>query len=147
MAGCAIYATVAPVTGLEIGLIAILAGVMVGKAIRHAPGGLGGRSQRVLAVVLTYFAITTSYNPVFIKHAINQPKAEAVQSKEEKAEPMSVGALPVALVALAAAAPFPALSDGSGILYLVIIGFGVYRAWKLTERTNLLIMAPYTVAK
>lgn len=43
MAGCAIYATVAPVTGLEIGLIAILAGVMVGKAIRHAPGGLGGR--------------------------------------------------------------------------------------------------------
>src|SRR5262245_34967596 len=41
--GSALYATVAIVTGLAIGLIAIVIGVMVGKAVRHASGGLGGR--------------------------------------------------------------------------------------------------------
>src|SRR5580704_8454639 len=59
LAGCAIYATVAITTGLEIGLVAILIGYMVGKAIRYASRGLGGRPQQILAVALTYFAITT----------------------------------------------------------------------------------------
>ena len=146
LAGCAIYATVALVTGLEIGLIAILVGVMVGKAIRHASGGLGGRPQQVLAVVLTYFAITTSYIPVFIKHAMDEPKATAAQSTQPKSYDSSIGTVLVMLIALAAAAPFLSLSDGSGILSIAIIGFGLYRAWKLTERTNLLVMGPYTVA-
>jgi hypothetical protein len=61
-----LYALVAILTGLEVGLIAILVGYMVGRAVRHGSGGLGGRPQQILAVVLTYFAITTSYLPVFV---------------------------------------------------------------------------------
>src|SRR5664280_5720 len=60
LGGCALYALVAIVLHAEIGLIAILVGWMVGKAIRHASYGRGGRAQQILAVTLTYFA-TVSY--------------------------------------------------------------------------------------
>src|ERR1035441_960561 len=66
LAGCALYAAVAIVLKAEIGLIAILVGWMVGKAILHASYGGGGRRQQILAVLLTYFAITTSYIPVIL---------------------------------------------------------------------------------
>jgi hypothetical protein len=155
LAGCAIYATVALVTGLEIGLIAILVGVMVGKAIRHASRGQGGRAQQVLAVALTYFAITTSYIPVFIKGAMQKPKAAVVDSgkavrppvtEKSKTPPMSFGQAVAALILLAAAAPFLTLgSDISGLLSLFIIFLGLRQAWKLTGRSKILVMGPYPV--
>src|ERR1039457_3428147 len=74
LAGCALYALVAIVLHAEIGLIAILVGWMVGKAIRHASYGRGGRPQQILAVLLTYFAITTSYIPVILYHAATNPR-------------------------------------------------------------------------
>src|SRR5579859_5486505 len=80
IAGCALYATVAIVTGLEIALIAILIGYMVGKAIRHASGGLGGRPQQILAVALTYFSISTSFIPVAIYHFAKEPQKQAQQT-------------------------------------------------------------------
>src|SRR6266542_3095498 len=64
--GFLIYVLVAILFNLEIGIIAILVGWMVGTAIRRASNGLGGRPQQILAVALTYFAISTSYIPVVI---------------------------------------------------------------------------------
>jgi hypothetical protein len=153
LAGCALYATVAIVTGLEIGLIAILVGFMVGKAVRHGSNGLGGRPQQILAVVLTYFSITTSYIPVFINHAIkNPPKAEQSATGKGSSQrpesttppPKSVTGVIVILLLIAAAAPFLSLGSGFGaFLSLVIIFFGLHKAWALTGRTDLLIMGPY----
>src|SRR5581483_5107258 len=68
LAGCILYALIAILFKLEIGIVAIVVGIMVGKAIRHASNGMGGRPQQILAVVLTYFAITTSYLVVYIYH-------------------------------------------------------------------------------
>ena len=151
LAGCAIYATIAIVTGLEIGLIAILVGIMVGKAIRHGSGGRGGRPQQILAVALTYFAITTSYIPVFIYQTVQKHNATQVSDGQSKPavqpKQMSLGAALVALVALAAAAPFLSLGSGlSGLITLFIIFIGLQRAWRLTGRTDLLIMGPYSTA-
>ncbi len=70
-------ALVAIVTGYEIGLISILVGITVGKAIRRGSHGWGGRPQQILAVALTYFAITSSYIPVAIYNAQNKPAAAA----------------------------------------------------------------------
>lgn len=157
LAGCVIYAAVAIITGLEIGLIAILVGIMVGKSIRHASGGLGGRPQQILAVVLTYFAITTSYIPAFISHSMKTktpaqqtgaatPGAPVSNAATAGRPPMSFGAAIFFLLLLAAAAPFLSLTSGaSGILSLVIIFFGLLRAWKLTGRTDLLVLGPYQV--
>jgi hypothetical protein len=158
-AGSALYSIVAIVTGLEFALIAILIGYMVAKAIRHASGGLGGRPQQILAVLLTYFAITTSYIPVgiyqYAKHH-RQPTestqtvtssvasgGSAAASGNARRPRMSAGAALLAILALALAAPFLSISSFGGILSLVIIFFGLQRAWRLTGRTQIAVMGPY----
>ena len=143
LAGCTLYALVAIVLHAEIGIIAILVGWMVGKAIRHASNGMGGRAQQILAVSLTYFAISTSYIPVMIYQFAKRPAAAAEQQQAPKKSGqvtsdsgsaeggrISTGALFMALLALAAAAPFLALQGGgvSGIISLFILFIGLQRA-------------------
>jgi hypothetical protein len=155
LAGCTIYALVAIVLHAEIGLISILVGYMVGTAIRKASGGRGGRPQQILAVALTYFAITTSYIPVLIYSAMQKPVQSSHQATASgaPAQPRETGPAPslgnalLLLALLAAAAPFLALGSGaSGLLTLVIIFFGLSRAWRLTGRTDILVMGPYETA-
>jgi hypothetical protein len=150
LGGCVLYALVAIVLHAEIGLIAILVGWMVGKAIRHASYGRGGRPQQILAVALTYFAITTSYIPVILYHdsRVAQTKSPPVSSSApaEVRPRMSFGAAVLFLLIIAAAAPFMSLTSGfSGLISLFIIFIGLRQAWKLTERREILLMGPYPV--
>jgi hypothetical protein len=157
LAGCLLYAAVAIVLNAEIGLIAILVGYMVGRAIRYACRGRGGRPQQILAVVLTYFAITTSYIPVFIYHAVKDARPAAVRQDPgqfgspapavaERA-PRSFGNTVVVLLLLAAVAPFLTLGSSglSGLIGIFIIFIGLQRAWRLTGRSEILVMGPYQV--
>jgi hypothetical protein len=156
LGGCMLYALVAIVLHAEIGLIAILVGWMVGKAIRHAGYGRGGRAQQILAVTLTYFAITTSYIPVILYQAArNPPRAERqAQTRDApissdsaaEAQPRTpFGGIALYLLMLAAIAPFLSLTSGiSAWISLFILFIGLQRAWKLTERREILLMGPYT---
>jgi hypothetical protein len=140
----------------EIGLIAILVGWMVGKAISHASYGRGGRPQQILAVTLTYFAITTSYIPIILYQAARNPhRAEQQQAQTNDlpvtsdarapAQPRtSFGGIAIYLLMLAAIAPFLSLTSGiSAWISLFILFIGLQRAWKLTERREILLMGPY----
>jgi len=156
LGGCLLYATVAIATGLEVGLIAIVVGYMVGKAIRHASNGLGGRPQQILAVTLTYFAITTSYIPVFVYHNMKHPdqtlesgqtEVRSEESPEGALKRISVSRAIGILLLLAAVAPFLSLGSGiSGLISLFIIFIGLQRAWRLTGRSEILVMGPYESA-
>src|SRR5437588_787617 len=85
LAGSILYALVAILLNLEIGIVAIAVGIMVGKAIRAGSKGLGGRPQQILAVLLTYFAITSSYMTVFVYQLAKDPhKFEQAQQKAAK---------------------------------------------------------------
>src|SRR5262249_54120220 len=143
LGGCILYAIFTLVTGFEFALMAILVGYMVGKAIRHGSNGLGGRPQQILAVVLTYLAITTRYSPLFISQTIKRDKAATAQTaqtgagnaKKDEATgdkpKMSLGGAIVMLILIAAAAPFLSLGSGlSGFLSLLIIFIGLSKAWK-----------------
>jgi hypothetical protein len=157
LAGCALYAAVAIVLKAEIGLIAILVGWMVGKAIRHASYGGGGRRQQILAVLLTYFAITTSYIPVILYHAATNPRraeqqrqaqtndAPASNDAPAQARPhMSFGTAALFLLVLTAVAPFLSLTSGvSAWISLFIIFIGLQYAWKLTARREIVLTGPY----
>src|SRR5450759_2727278 len=153
LAGCTLYALVAIILHAEIGIIAILVGWMVGKAIRHAGYGRGGRPQQILAVALTYFAITTSYIPVVLYHyqaAANPRRVEQRQLVEgnapaESAGPqMSFSSVALYLLMLAAIAPFLSLTSGiSAWISLFILFIGLRYAWKLTARSEILLMGPY----
>jgi hypothetical protein len=77
---------------------------------------------------------------------------EATAETPAEAEPMSAGealtALALAalfLLALAVAAPF--LGGFSNILGIVIIGIGLYQAWSLNKRTELVISGPFRVGE
>jgi hypothetical protein len=154
-AGCTIYALVGIVLHAEVGLISILVGYMVAKAVRAGSRGLGGRPQQILAVLLTYFAITISYIPVSIVEAMNTPtqtSQTAAQASQSSATPTaengnaqgSLGQAILYLLLVVVAAPFLMLGhDASAILSLLIIFFGLSRAWRLTGRTDILITGPY----
>jgi hypothetical protein len=57
---------------VEIGLVAIVVGFMVGKAVRKASGGRGGRGYQILAVVLTYSCIAANYMPDIFEGAMKK---------------------------------------------------------------------------
>jgi hypothetical protein len=151
LGGCALYALVAIVLHAEIGIIAILVGWMVGKAIRHASYGRGGRPQQLLAVVLTYFAITTSYIPVILYHIAKDParveqrqQAQAQDAPAEARPRRNVEGLALYLLMLAAIAPFLQLASGlGGFISLFILFIGLRYAWTLTGRREIPLTGPY----
>lgn len=72
IAGFIIYYAVLKITGYEIGLIAILVGFMVGKAVMIGSGYRGGIKYSVIAVLLTYISIVSTYVPLIIEEIRKQ---------------------------------------------------------------------------
>jgi hypothetical protein len=64
--GSALWYAVGRLTGYEIGLIAIVVGLLVGGAVKVGAGGVGGVSVQLLAMVLTYTSIVSSYAPMML---------------------------------------------------------------------------------
>lgn len=81
IAGAILYYAVIALTGLEIGLVAIVIGYMVGYSVRKGSFGVGGRRFQVLAVVLTYFAVGLAYTPLAFKQFMAGGKASALTSR------------------------------------------------------------------
>lgn len=67
LAGSLIWYGIIAATGYELGLIAIVVGLMVGGAVRKGSGGTGGLSLQLLAVFLTYTSIVSSYTPLLFQ--------------------------------------------------------------------------------
>jgi len=85
--GSIIYYLILKVTGYEIGLIAILVGFLVGKAVMAGSGNRGGLRYRVIAVAITYIAIVSTYVPLIIE-ALRQHQT---QQKYEAGPKLGVG--------------------------------------------------------
>ena len=64
--GSLIWYAVARITGLELGIIAIGIGLLVGLGVKKGSRGRGGRGYQALAMVLTYCSIVTSYVPTVV---------------------------------------------------------------------------------
>ncbi|WP_406700784.1 hypothetical protein V5E97_18520 [Singulisphaera sp. Ch08] len=79
--GFMIYFGVMELLNIEIGLIAILVGFMVGTAVRSGSRHRGGWAYQVLAVSLTYAAISASYLATAIADHIQAAEAEANPGK------------------------------------------------------------------
>jgi DNA-directed RNA polymerase subunit RPC12/RpoP len=75
--GSILYFAVAAITGREFGLVAIVVGFMVGKAVRKGSRGRGGWAYQTLAVSLTYLAIVSTYVPLIAKEFQNMPARSA----------------------------------------------------------------------
>jgi len=173
LVGAGLYYAVLALTGYEIGLVAIVVGFLVGFGVRWGARGRGGWPYQVMAVTITYVAIVSTYVP-FIFEEIQKMEATEVAeapapgpvteatletptvvpaSGEQSAgleleEEISAGQ---AMAALALFSLFvlaiPFQGGFQNILGILIIGFGLYQAWKINQRQPLLIEGPFQVGK
>jgi hypothetical protein len=158
--------------GWTIGYLSLGVGWVVGKAMITGSGGVGGRRYQIVAVLLTYAAVSMSAIPIGLSLAWNQPE-QTKQDKREAGKPSGpaagapeqqadappaetkadesngkhtslAGALG-ALALLGLASPFLELQDGfSGVIMLVILFVGMNFAWKMTAaRGNVVISGPF----
>ena len=154
VAGSALTAIVALTVHIRIGFLAIVVGVMVGKAVLMGARGCRGRRYQVLALLLTYGGIASSYLPEVLtglrqaEARIEAQQKAAGRTPPAAARPKGTAAqLVVALVVVTAfslAAPFFLLSQGSGIIDAIIIAIGLRQAWRLTRPDRTAILGPYT---
>ena len=161
--GAAIYYAVIAITHLEIGIVAILIGYMVGRAVRKGARGRGGLRFQILAVALTYLSVALAYTPLVIQEMrasrSKSQQASASTSDARRPTEAATGAAPDTrpapnlLLALAMLLAFilalPVLSVfGSlptSLIGGVIIGFGMQQAWKMTAAPRLDFLGPYRV--
>jgi len=154
--GSLLYYAIAALTGYELGLIAIVVGFGVGSAVRWGSGGRGGRGYQALAIALTYLAIVSTYIPPILEglsktdvesSSTEKPGATSAASSQPEAKQAGVGVLLLGLLvilAIACAAPF--LLGAQNIMGIIIIGIGLYEAWKLNKRVELTITGPHVLS-
>ncbi len=85
IAGAMIYYAVMEYLNIEIGIVAILIGYMVGHAIRNATSGQGGRRFQILAAGLTYLAVAMAYAPFSLRGITGSEQASAVADSADAA--------------------------------------------------------------
>jgi hypothetical protein len=130
--GAVLYALIVKLTGLEIGLVAVLLGFMVGKSVSTGSYHTGGWRYQALAMFLTYAAICVGYMPAILRGAGGRYTL----------------ALIVVAFLISLSVPFGVLIYGgmSGILGPIIIGIGLYEAWKLNKPGLSSIGGPYPIS-
>lgn len=67
LVGALVYWAVMEYLNLEIGIVAIAIGFMVGRAVAKGTKGRSARRHRILAVALTWFAVGLAYSPFAFK--------------------------------------------------------------------------------
>jgi hypothetical protein len=156
--GAAIYYGVREVTNIEFGLIAIVVGWMIGKAVQKGSQGRGGWKYQLLAMFLTYSSIVLTYIPPAIQALRTSAKEKKAAEKEKPAEPANDGGnvdaktpptfaqFVTALALLAALAyAIPILVGLESPMGLIIIGVGLYEAWLINRRVRLDISGPHRI--
>lgn len=112
--------------GVELALLSIGAGYVIGRAVRIGAGGRGGLRCQMAAVVLTYLAIALAYLvPVLGK----------------------VNPLYTSIGLIVGYIPLQIGEGGGGLLSLAILAFGLFQAWKQTKRHNLAVTGPFTLGE
>lgn len=158
IAGTILYYAILAITGLELSLISIVVGFMVGAAVRKGSGGRGGWRYQALAMFLTYTSIVSSYVPLIVQEIRKQGTtvaaadsaaraAEVSAPSPDSAPTVSTGAKVLAiatLLGLLYALPF--LGGADNIIGIIIIAIGVYEAWRLNKKVEVSITGPFKVA-
>ncbi len=90
--GAGIYYAVLAITGYEVGLIAIIVGLMVGYGVKIGSRNRGGKVYQLLAVGLTYAAIVSTYIPIILQEFDEGYAAESIDGQALSEEAVSTEA-------------------------------------------------------
>ncbi len=118
--GTLIYFAVLKLTGYELGLIAVVVGVLVGSGVRKASAQRGGWKLQAAAMALTYASIVASYMPSVYSGLVSgankqqETKSQpAAQSAKDSAAPASSQPAAPAPGSAATAATEPVAAPGT----------------------------------
>jgi hypothetical protein len=148
--GALLWYVVTEVTGYEIGLVAIAVGWLVGAAVRAGTKGRGGVTYQVMAVVLTYLAIVSTYVPQILA-SFSEPPAIVDAREEAGGAPaytesddsgLTAGTA-VRVILFAMALPF--LAGFDNLIGLLIIGFALWQAWSSNKSAAVPFEGPFQV--
>jgi len=128
-AGSALYYAIAALTGYELGIIAIVIGIGVGKAVRRGAGLSAHWTYRALAVALTWMSIASTTVPS-IFDAMG-PDASGPS------------ALAIALC-LGALSPFLLLVEGQ-FMSVIILAIGLWEGWRYSAAPRVSLEGPFRV--
>jgi len=170
--GLILYAAFEIVTSITIGYAALAVGWIIGKAMITGSGGIGGRRYQIVAVLLTYAAVSMAAVPVEIHYFREHPEKlhkKAAQSsvatptdaspsdsldssssssspeKQPVKEGPSYGAAILQLALLGLASPFLELARGGigGLIGLVILFVGMRFSWRFTAGRPVQVFGPF----
>jgi hypothetical protein len=163
VAGAILYYAVIAITNLEIGLVAIAIGFMVGYAVRKGTGGRGGRAFQIMALVLTYWSVGLAYLPLAFGDREETQPPSAQSNASDATAPVSTQPQPAGPPPADRAVSFPAAmmflfafsfalpvivvigSFPGGLISAAIIGFGMHQAWRMTAAPQFMITGPLRV--
>jgi hypothetical protein len=140
-AGSLGWIIVTKATGYQLGIVAIGIGILVGKAVRKGAGGFGSRRLQVLAVALAYAAISLASLPELLEAVRGAGASNGTHPTP------SLGAFLwgwCVLIGIALASPF--LGGTENFMGLIIIGIGLYEAWKYSAPAAVQILGPFQLA-
>jgi hypothetical protein len=131
LAGGAIWYAVRATTGYEVGLIAVVVGIMVGSAVRAGCRRRGGVAYQLLAVALTYFGICVQYVPDIVKairdhqpaQAQNAPNPATSNAATSNPTTSSAATVPVAAETPASPEASPLAKHSLPVRLLMAVGF------------------------
>ena len=122
---------------VDLSLIAILVGFLVGKMVRKGSGGLGGLSYQLLAVFLTYTSLALTYLSVDLLAFFRENKAAlAILNRPEFYAECLKNLYMV-----------PAHKISRSPILVAFVGFAVWEAWKFNRRLPLVVTGPYRVGE
>jgi len=169
--GLILYSGFSIITGIEIGYVSLAVGWIIAKAIKMGSRGIGGRRYQVVAVALTYAAVSMAAIPLYLSQAMKEESRKPAQSQTaprnqpDQASP-SPGSSPATsapskpapankppinlfkalglLVLLGLASPFLELENPlNGALGLLILFIGMNIAWRLAAGPKIDILGPF----
>jgi hypothetical protein len=171
--GAALYFAVIAITHLEVGLVAIAIGYMVGYAVRRGTHGRGGRRFQILALVLTYWSVGLAYSSLAIQELVasqDGTASAAASIAPGPGEPSAATPAPAprptgadtgaddagdgrlwfgVLQLLAFTLAFPVMvvagSLPGSLISAAIIAFGMRQAWQMTGAPRFEISGPYRI--
>ncbi len=141
--GAVIYWAVMEFLELEIGIVAILTGYLVGRAMSAGATGRGGLVLQLGGAALVYVSVAMAYFPFAVRAAM---EGAGPAGAEAAGAGLSIGAvIVIAIFGLALPVVSVLGSMPGGLISALIIGFGMAQAWKMLVPTPMVVEGPFKV--
>lgn len=118
-----VYYAIWDLWSVRFSLIAVIAGVIVGNVMRRF-AGLGSRTlARWLAVSITYLSVVATYVHSVLEQAANAPLWAVLRAS--------------------LLLPFGMIYEGSNVVTLVLLAFGLHEAWQFSRAPSVHVAGPF----